>query len=288
MRSTLFEPITLRGLTVRNRLWIPPMCQYSAFGEDGVPTDWHLVHYGSLTAGGAGAVMVEASAVVPEGRISHRDLGLWNDEQRDALVRIVDFAHQQGAAIGVQLAHAGAQGLLVGDMVQELGIRQALLAADIVAQLADVAELAFAGGVVHQADDADAVPGAELGHLLGQGLGTDLGAQVQEMADPQRPLGAQAQDLVGQGAGIFAVACIVRRHDRPHAQRVKDGGDAHAGQFGVMGDDRMGMGPVHAGARLDMAFQVVGVQFDQARHQQVALTIQRARGQGAALADLGD
>ena len=107
MRSTLFEPITLRGLTVRNRLWIPPMCQYSAFGEDGVPTDWHLVHYGSLTAGGAGAVMVEASAVVPEGRISHRDLGLWNDEQRDALVRIVDFAHQQGAAIGVQLAHAG-------------------------------------------------------------------------------------------------------------------------------------------------------------------------------------
>ena len=107
MRSTLFEPITLRGLTVRNRLWIPPMCQYSAFGEDGVPTDWHLVHYGSLAAGGAGAVIVEASAVVPEGRISPRDLGLWNDEQRDALVRIVDFAHQQGAAIGVQLAHAG-------------------------------------------------------------------------------------------------------------------------------------------------------------------------------------
>lgn len=107
MRSTLFEPLTLRGLTVRNRLWIPPMCQYSAIGEDGVPTDWHLVHYGSLAAGGAGAVIVEASAVVPEGRISPRDLGLWNDEQRDALVRIVDFAHQQGAAIGVQLAHAG-------------------------------------------------------------------------------------------------------------------------------------------------------------------------------------
>ncbi|RLZ02622.1 oxidoreductase [Kocuria tytonicola] len=107
MHSTLFEPITLRGLTVRNRLWIPPMCQYAAFGEDGVPTDWHLVHYGSLAAGGAGAVIVEAIAVVPEGRISPRDLGLWNDEQRDALARIVDFAHGRGAAIGVQLAHAG-------------------------------------------------------------------------------------------------------------------------------------------------------------------------------------
>ncbi|QMS57093.1 NADH:flavin oxidoreductase/NADH oxidase [Kocuria varians] len=107
MRTTLFEPITLRGLTVRNRLWVPPMCQYSAFGEDGMPTDWHLVHYGSLARGGAGAIIVEASAVIPEGRISPRDLGLWNDEQRDALARIVDFAHGQGAAIGIQLAHAG-------------------------------------------------------------------------------------------------------------------------------------------------------------------------------------
>ncbi|CAL8897800.1 NADH:flavin oxidoreductase/NADH oxidase [Kocuria varians] len=107
MHSSLFEPLTLRDLTVRNRLWIPPMCQYSAFERDGVLTNWHLVHYGSLARGGAGALIVEASAVVPEGRISDRDLGLWNDEQRDALVRTVDFAHGQGAAIGIQLAHAG-------------------------------------------------------------------------------------------------------------------------------------------------------------------------------------
>ena len=107
MPSQLFSPITLRDLTVRNRLWIPPMCQYSVPQEDGVVTPWHLMHYGSFARGGAGAVIVEATAVVPEGRISPRDLGLWNDEQRDALGEVVDLVHSQGAAIGVQLAHAG-------------------------------------------------------------------------------------------------------------------------------------------------------------------------------------
>jgi 2,4-dienoyl-CoA reductase-like NADH-dependent reductase (Old Yellow Enzyme family) len=103
----LFTPLTLRGLEVRNRLWVPPMCQYSALARDGVPTDWHLVHLGSLARGGAGAVIVEATAVVPEGRISPEDLGLWNDAQRDAFRPIVDFIHSQGAAAGIQLAHAG-------------------------------------------------------------------------------------------------------------------------------------------------------------------------------------
>ncbi|GAA4670258.1 NADH:flavin oxidoreductase/NADH oxidase [Gordonia humi] len=107
MSHLLFEPITLRGLTVRNRVWVPPMCQYSANTEDGVPAAWHLVHYGGLARGGAGAVIVEATGVTPEGRISNRDLGLWNDEQRDAFAPIVDFMHSQGAAAGIQLAHAG-------------------------------------------------------------------------------------------------------------------------------------------------------------------------------------
>src|SRR3954453_3581942 len=103
--SKLFEPITLRGLTVRNRVWVAPMCQYSA--TDGVPDEWHLVHLGARATGGFGLVMTEGSAVVPEGRISPQDAGLWNDEQAVAWGRIVDFVHGQGAAIGVQLAHAG-------------------------------------------------------------------------------------------------------------------------------------------------------------------------------------
>jgi len=103
----LFEPITIRDLTVRNRLWVSPMCQYSVEQQDGVPTTWHLVHLGGFAKGGAGAVVVEAAGVVPEGRISPQDVGLWNDEQRDAFRPIVDFVHAQGAAAGIQLAHAG-------------------------------------------------------------------------------------------------------------------------------------------------------------------------------------
>ncbi|AIY00122.1 NADH:flavin oxidoreductase/NADH oxidase [Arthrobacter sp. PAMC 25486] len=107
MTSALFAPITVRGTTVRNRLWVTPMCQYSAEKQDGVPTDWHLVHLGSLARGGAGVVFTEATAIAPEGRISPQDLGLWNDSQRDAFSRITAFIHSQGAAAGIQLAHAG-------------------------------------------------------------------------------------------------------------------------------------------------------------------------------------
>jgi 2,4-dienoyl-CoA reductase-like NADH-dependent reductase (Old Yellow Enzyme family) len=103
--STLFEPFSLRSLTVRNRIWLAPMCQYSA--TDGVPGDWHLVNLGARATGGFGLVLTEAAAVVPEGRISPQDAGLWNDKQTQAWGRIVDFVHSQGAAIGAQLAHAG-------------------------------------------------------------------------------------------------------------------------------------------------------------------------------------
>ena len=80
----LFDPITLRGTTIRNRAWLAPMCQYSAVHHDGVPTDWHLVHYGARAAGGFGLVIAEATAVAPEGRISAQDVGLWDDEQAEA------------------------------------------------------------------------------------------------------------------------------------------------------------------------------------------------------------
>lgn len=103
--SKLLSPITLRSLTLRNRTVVAPMCQYSAI--DGFANDWHFVHLGRFALGGFGLVMVEATGVVPEGRISYADLGLWKDEQIAPLARIVDFLHSQGAAAGIQLAHAG-------------------------------------------------------------------------------------------------------------------------------------------------------------------------------------
>ena len=103
--SLLFSPLTLRGTTFKNRVWLAPMCQYSSV--DGLPNDWHLVHLGSHAIGGFGLLLTEASAVLPEGRISPQDAGIWNDEQATAWRRIVDFVHQQDAKIGIQLAHAG-------------------------------------------------------------------------------------------------------------------------------------------------------------------------------------
>jgi len=97
--------MTLRGVTFRNRAWVAPMCQYSSV--DGRPSDWHLVHLGGLARGGAGLVMQEATAVVPEGRISPADAGIWTDQQARDYRRIVDFIHGQGARAGIQLAHAG-------------------------------------------------------------------------------------------------------------------------------------------------------------------------------------
>jgi 2,4-dienoyl-CoA reductase-like NADH-dependent reductase (Old Yellow Enzyme family) len=104
----LFTPITFRGLTLKNRTVVSPMCQYSA--RHGYANDWHLVHLGRFALGGFGTVMVEATGVVPEGRITYGCLGLWEDGQIAPLQRIVDFLHGQGAAAAIQLAHAGRKG----------------------------------------------------------------------------------------------------------------------------------------------------------------------------------
>jgi 2,4-dienoyl-CoA reductase-like NADH-dependent reductase (Old Yellow Enzyme family) len=101
----LFETLKLRDITLNNRIGIPPMCQYSA--NDGLASDWHFVHYGTRATGGAGLMILEASAVVPEGRISAGDLGIWKDEQISPLARIAHFAQQQGCVAAIQLAHAG-------------------------------------------------------------------------------------------------------------------------------------------------------------------------------------
>jgi 2,4-dienoyl-CoA reductase-like NADH-dependent reductase (Old Yellow Enzyme family) len=103
--SLLFEPLDLRGVTVRNRIGVAPMCQYSAV--DGVPNDWHLVHLASRAVGGAGLVVAEATAVEPRGRISPGCLGIWDEAQVDAFARISRLVTSNGAVPGVQLAHAG-------------------------------------------------------------------------------------------------------------------------------------------------------------------------------------
>jgi 2,4-dienoyl-CoA reductase-like NADH-dependent reductase (Old Yellow Enzyme family) len=103
--SKLFESFKLREITFRNRIWVSPMCQYSS--ENGMPTDWHLVHLGSRAVGGAGLVIVEATAVSPEGRISPTDSGIWSDAHAEAFKRITKFIKEQGAVAGIQLAHAG-------------------------------------------------------------------------------------------------------------------------------------------------------------------------------------
>src|SRR6266850_918803 len=104
----LFDPLPLRGLGLKNRIAVSPMCQYSS--EDGFSNEWHFVHLGSRAVGGAGLLLTEAAAVLPEGRISPQDLGIWKDAHAEGLARIAHFVKSHGAAVGVQLAHAGRKG----------------------------------------------------------------------------------------------------------------------------------------------------------------------------------
>lgn len=103
--SLLFTPLTVRNITLKNRIVMSPMCQYSA--KEGYSNDWHVVHYGTRAAGGAGLIIVEATAVWPEGRITPGDLGLWSDDHIPGLRRITDFITGQGSVPGIQIAHAG-------------------------------------------------------------------------------------------------------------------------------------------------------------------------------------
>ncbi|ESK98198.1 nadh:flavin oxidoreductase nadh oxidase [Moniliophthora roreri MCA 2997] len=113
----LFQPITIGDVTFKNRIFVSPMCQYSS--DNGHATDWHFVHIGGFATRGVGAIIMEATSVVPEGRISPEDAGLWTDSQIAPLKRIVNFAHAQGTKIGVQLAHAGRKASTYAPWVQE-------------------------------------------------------------------------------------------------------------------------------------------------------------------------
>ncbi|OXM84020.1 NADH:flavin oxidoreductase/NADH oxidase [Paenibacillus rigui] len=107
MPNHLYTPFKLKGLELKNRIVMPPMCQYSVEAKDGTPTDWHFVHYTSRAIGGTGLIIIEMTDVEPDGRISDYDLGLWSDEQIPAFKRIISEAHKYGSKVGIQIAHAG-------------------------------------------------------------------------------------------------------------------------------------------------------------------------------------
>lgn len=125
MAPHLFDPITIRGMRFRNRLWIPSLTMFASEGRDGMPSEFHRVHLGALATGGPGAIITESTAVTSEGRVSPHDVGLWNDEQRDAWKPIVDFAHGQGVRIGVQLGHGGRKSSTARSWDPQVGTLQA-------------------------------------------------------------------------------------------------------------------------------------------------------------------
>ncbi|MBS4209676.1 NADPH dehydrogenase NamA [Bacillus sp. FJAT-50079] len=117
MTIKLFEPFTIKNMTVKNRIVMSPMCMYTSINEDGNVQDWHEIHYASRAAGQVGLIIVEATAVTPQGRISPRDLGIWDDEHIDGLAKLVTKVKANGAAIGIQLAHAGRKANLDGEII---------------------------------------------------------------------------------------------------------------------------------------------------------------------------
>lgn len=103
----LFDPISFRGMHLKNRVMMSPMCQYAVEARDGKPNDWHLIHYVSRAIGGTGLIMIEMTDVEPDGRITDRDLGIWSDDHVDAFKRVIEACQSYGAKVGIQIAHAG-------------------------------------------------------------------------------------------------------------------------------------------------------------------------------------
>jgi len=115
--SKLFTPFTIKNLTLKNRIVMSPMCMYSCMNEDGKVTNWHKVHYPTRAVGQVGLIIVEATAVTPQGRITNQDLGIWSDEHIDGLREVVELCKEHGAKIGIQLAHAGRKSMTDGPII---------------------------------------------------------------------------------------------------------------------------------------------------------------------------
>ena len=172
-------------------------------------------------------------------------------------------------------------------MTLEGGGIKAVFAAHVSLEFRQIAELSLTRRVIHHRDDANAILWAEFGQLFGQCFRTDLGPQVDVVADPQGSGGAHRQNGIDHAARISLVLVLGRDH-RPDADRIEHGGDAGARQFTVMGEDGRAVRPVDLGARRHMPFQIIGVQFDQTGSDVVALHVLRAFGHGGAEIDVGD
>ncbi|WP_409251272.1 NADPH dehydrogenase NamA [Bacillus sp. SCS-153A] len=117
MSAKLFEPYKIKDITIKNRIVMAPMCMYSSHNEDGMVENWHRTHYTSRAVGGVGLIIQEATAVTPQGRISPQDLGIWSDDHIEGLSELVSLMKEQGAHVGIQLAHAGRKAVLEGDII---------------------------------------------------------------------------------------------------------------------------------------------------------------------------
>jgi NADPH2 dehydrogenase len=115
--SMLFSSYSVKNITLKNRIVMSPMCMYSCFKEDGKVTDWHKIHYSSRAVGQVGLIIIEASAVTPQGRISKNDLGIWDNKHISGLKELIDLIHEQGAKAAIQLAHAGRKAILDGPII---------------------------------------------------------------------------------------------------------------------------------------------------------------------------
>jgi len=190
----LETPFELKGLKLRNRIVMPPMCQYSAYGEDGMPTDWHYVHYVSRAIGGTGLIIIEMTNVEPAGRITNRCLGLWSDDHVSAFRRIIRACQEHGAKVAIQIAHAGRKAedepVPVGPMAEAYSERyrtpRALTTEEVrglVVKFAEAARRAVEAGV-----DAVELHGAH-GYLIHQFLS---------------PYSNRRDDEYGRDRGLFA------------------------------------------------------------------------------------
>jgi NADPH2 dehydrogenase len=117
MNTKLFSPYTIKDVTLKNRIVMAPMCMYSSHNEDGKVTNWHYTHYVSRAVGQVGLIILEATAVTPQGRISPQDLGIWSDEHIEGLAKLVELMKEHGAATGIQIAHAGRKAVIDGDII---------------------------------------------------------------------------------------------------------------------------------------------------------------------------
>jgi NADPH2 dehydrogenase len=117
INAKLFTPYKIKDVTLKNRIVMSPMCMYSCPNQDGIANSWHFTHYTTRAVGQVGLIIVEASAVTPQGRISMEDLGIWNDQQIEGLKHLVDLVHEQDSKIGIQLAHAGRKAQVKGSII---------------------------------------------------------------------------------------------------------------------------------------------------------------------------